>query len=154
MFKFRKATKEEKSKINCMTYGRRWVYSNADMSDENYALFFGKMKALFGEPDEISDDWESMYDYSIVAEDENQNSFLLMVYHGAGGSSIAIPTEHNNIDLTPYEQAEKELLEIIENTQPADYEWESVYEDIPANVKYIVKDGKATIESEISEFDM
>ena len=53
-----------------------------------------------------------------------------------------------------YEEMNDFLLELIENTEPADYEWESVYEDIPANVKYIVKDGKATIESEISEFDM
>lgn len=154
MFRFRKATENERNEISRLQYGGRWIYSDEDMSDENFALFFGKMKTLFGEPDEISESWESMYDYTIVAEDEKGNNFLFSVYHGAGGSSIATPTDYNNIDLAPYKQAEKELLELIENTEPADYEWESVYEDIPANVKYIVKDGKATIESEISEFDM
>ena len=110
MFKFRKATEDERNEISRLQYGGRWVYSDADMSDENFALFFGKMKALFGEPDEISESWESMYDYTIVAEDEKENNFLLSVYHGAGGSSIATPTDYNNIDLAPYKQAEKELL--------------------------------------------
>ena len=50
MFKFRKATEDERNEISRLQYGGRWVYSDADMSDENFALFFGKMKALFGEP--------------------------------------------------------------------------------------------------------
>ena len=57
------------------------------------------------------------------------------------------------IALDDYKQATKELVEYIEKAEPADYVWESVYYDIPANVKYMVKDGRAYVETAISECD-
>lgn len=157
MYKFRKATSEEKKEMYKMLYGGEWVYNIGEASEEKYALFLGRVITLFGKPDNLSEDWENMYNCSVIAEDEQGNKLLLEVYHGPGGPSVSMPTEHNNIDLTSYEQAKKELIELILKTKPSDYEWDSVYEDIPVNVKYIVKDGKAKVESEfpdMSEFDM
>ena len=45
----------------------------------------------------------------------------------------------------------KALIEYIESAEPVDYVWESVYYDIPANVTYTVKDGKASVKSEFPE---
>ena len=38
-----------------------------------------------------------------------------------------------------------------ESAQPADYVHESVYEDIPVNITYTVKDGKAMVDSSFPE---
>lgn len=154
MYKFRLATKEEEKELWTSGYAGKHIYG-AGASENNYALFLGRMITLFGKPDNLSEDWENMYNYDVIAEDEQGNRFLVEIYHGAGGPSVALPIERDNIDITPYEQASKELVELIMNTEPSDYEWESVYEDIPVNIKYIVKDGKAKVESEFPEdFDM
>lgn len=144
MYKFRNSTDEER-KENPVHCGR-WIYENA--SDEKYALFFGKVRNRFGVNDSISPDWEMMYSYNITAEDENGNKFFFDVYHGAGGSSIATPLDK----LTPdYESAQEALIDYIESAEPSDYVWQGVYEDIPVNITYTVKDGKAVIESEFPE---
>ena len=48
--------------------------------------------------------------------------------------------------------AANELIAFIESAEPSDYVWEGIYEDIPVNVKYAVKDGKAYTESESADF--
>ncbi len=145
MYKFRVSTKEEN---NNACFGD-WVYGTGVSGEEQYALFFGKVRRRFGDNDSFSDDWETMYRYEITAEDENGNKLYFEVYHGAGGSSIGTPFSD---ELPPeYQQAKKELIEYIESAEPVDYVHESVYYDIPVNVKYIVKDGKATVESTFPE---
>lgn len=154
MYKFRKAeTKEEKESLFNHSYGGEWIYGTNIRGEETYALFLGKMIALFGDSGNMSDDWEQMYTYEIIAEDEQGNKLGVEIYHGAGGPSFAIPIQEfeSGIDLAPYKQAAKELIEYIEAAKPADYEWNSVYYDIPVNVRYIVKDGKARVESEFPD---
>jgi len=153
MYKFRLATNKEFEEAKKLQYGGSPIWDIDERGDEDFALFLGKAITLFGMPDNLSDDWENMYCYEITAEDEQGNKLLLMVYHGSGGFSIAIPTQYNNIDLEPYEQAKKELVQIIESQYPTDYEWESIYYDIPENVKYTVKDGIAYIKSEFGDID-
>ncbi|MDE6671846.1 MAG: hypothetical protein K2J36_09170 [Ruminococcus sp.] len=144
-YTFRNSTEEEREE-NFAGYGK-WIYG-AVSSEEIYALFFGKVRSRFGVNDSISTDWEMMYSYDITAEDENGNKFFFDVYHGAGGPSIGTPFE----ELTPeYESAVKALIEYIESAEPVDYVWEGVYEDIPVNVTYTVKDGKARVDSEFPE---
>ena len=153
MYKFRKASDEDKEISDNLTCSGTWIYG-AVAGEEKYALFLGKMIALFGDSGNMSDDWENMYSYDIIAEDEQGNKLGIEIYHGPGGPSFAIPTDYDDIDTAPYHQAAKELVEYIEKAEPADYVWESVYYDIPANVKYTVKDGRAYVESKISEEDM
>lgn len=144
MYKFRASTESE-IKENPMHSGN-WIYENA--SDAIYAIFFGKVRRLFGVNDSISKNWEMMYSYPITAEDENGSKFFLEVYHGSGGSSLATPLEK----LTPeYEDVAKALIEYIENAEPVDYVWQGVYEDIPVNITYTVRDGKVRVDSEFPE---
>ncbi len=152
MFKFTKATNNIRT-ISCQI-------KNAFKcpSDEDYALFFGKARTLFGEPDSVTDDYECMFSYDITATDETSGkSFYLEIYHGPSGSAIGgMPVSNlSDEDKKMYNMAADELIELINSAEPADYVWEGVYEDIPVNIKYIVKDGKATVESELPEgFDM
>lgn len=148
MYTFRKATEEEMSCLEkngcsklCSVYG-------LDCTDEKFALFFGKLITLFGEPYSTTDDYEDMYSYWVAAED-GQNKFYLEVYHGASGAAVGgkpfgISREQEKI----YTQAAGELIAFIESAEPSDYEWEGIYEDIPVNVKYAIKNGKAFIEYE------
>lgn len=146
MYTFRNSTDEERKNSN-VRYGDG-IYGLV-ATDEKFALFFGKVRRLFGENDSFSDDWECMYTYLITAEDENGNKLYFEIYHGSGGSSISTPYSG---ELPPdYKQAKSELLELIENTIPADYVWEGCYYDIPVNIKYTVKDGKAYVEREFPE---
>ncbi|MDE6538927.1 MAG: hypothetical protein K2K66_01945, partial [Ruminococcus sp.] len=82
-----------------------------------------------------------IYSYWVVAEDR-QNKIYLEVYHGASGASVGgkpfgISKEQEKI----YTQVAGELIAFIESAEPSDYVWEGIYEDIPVNVKYAVKDG-------------
>lgn len=154
MYKFRIAEDDERKAVKG-NYSGNWIYGTTPPNGEKaYALFLGKMISRFGKNDSFSDDWETMYSYWIVAEDENGQKALIEIYHGSGGSSYSIPTSYDNeSERELYDTAVKELLEYIESAVPEDYEWESVYADIPANVKYIVKDGVANVESTFGEFD-
>lgn len=138
MYKFRRATEEERREFHGGTH-HIWGYEPA--SENDYALFFGKVITVFGKPDDMSDDWESMYSYLIAAEDEQGNKILLEVYHGPSGSAIGGNDGEN------YTQAAEELGQLILSAEPSDYEWEGVYYDIPVNIRYTVKDGKAYTES-------
>lgn len=141
-YTFRVSTDEE-IKENSVHCGR-WVYG-LNAGDEQYALFFGKVRNRFGVNDSISTDWEMMYSYPVTVEDDSGNRFFFEIYHGAGGSSIATPYE----ELTPdYEQAQTALIDYIESAEPVDYVWQGVYEDIPVNITYTVKDGKVRVDSE------
>ncbi len=144
-YTFRNSTDEE-IKENSVHCGR-WIYGTVS-SEEIYALFFGKVRSRFGVNDSISTDWEMMYSYPVTVEDDNGNKFFFDIYHGAGGSSIATPSEELTLE---YEQAQEALIEYIESAEPEDYVWQGVYEDIPVNVTYTVKDGKVRVESEFPE---
>lgn len=149
MYKFRIASPEEAKELRKYAYGGEWIYGAT--TEEIYALFLGKVMSRFGKNDSLSDDWENMYSYDVVAEDEQGNELLLEVYHGPGGPSVALPIESSGIDTAPYKQAMAELVEYIESAEPVDYEHECVYYDIPVNTKYTVKDGIAKVESELPE---
>ncbi len=141
MYKFRRATEAERREWRGGTHNIRGYGA----SEEDFALFLGKAMTVFGQPDEISNDWESMYSYLIIAEDEQGNEILLEVYHGPSGSAIG------GKDGDDYKQASEELIQLILLAEPTDYEHESVYYDIPANVRYTVKGGKAYTESSFPE---
>ncbi|MDE6501387.1 MAG: hypothetical protein K2L10_04825 [Ruminococcus sp.] len=148
MYKFRKATEEELSALEMNGCSKLCSVYDLDCTDEKFALFFGKLITLFGEPDYTTDDYENMYSYWITAED-GQSKIYLEVYHGAsvasvGGKPMGTDREQEKI----YMKVAGELISFIESAEPSDYEWQGVYEDIPVNIKYTVKDGKTFIEYE------
>ncbi|MBO5104749.1 MAG: hypothetical protein J6B74_06800 [Ruminococcus sp.] len=153
MYKFRRATEDELSALENIGFSKLCSIYDLKGTDEKYALFYGKLRTVFGEPDYTSDDYESMYSYNVMAIGENGESFYLEVYHGPSGAAVGgkpfdISKEQEEI----YMSAANELIAFIESAEPSDYVWEGIYEDIPVNVKYAVKDGKAYTESESADF--
>lgn len=142
MYKFRRATEEERNEWHGGSH-KIWGIGNDPSGERAFALFLGKAMTVFGQPDWMDTDWENMYSYLIITEDEQGNIIYLEIYHGPSGSAIG------GQDIN--KQAAEELAELILSAKPTDYEWESIYEDIPVNVKYIVRDGKAYVESEFPE---
>lgn len=153
MYKFRRATEDELSALENIGFSKLCSVYDLKGTDEKYALFYGKLRTVFGEPDYTSDDYESMYSYNVMAVGENGESFYLEVYHGPSGAAVGgkpfdISKEQEEI----YMSAANELIAFIESAEPSDYVWEGIYEDIPVNVKYAVKDGKVYTESESADF--
>lgn len=144
MYKFRRATEKERERHSGSH--KIWGITNDTTVEEDYVLFLGKAMTVFGQPDWIDEDWENMYSYLIVAEEEQGNGIYLEVYNGPSGSAIG------GYDGENYKQAAEELAQLILSAEPSDYEWEGCYYDIPMNIKYTVKDGKAYTESEFADF--
>lgn len=100
------------------------------------AVFLGKVKTLFGEPDYSTADMEDLYSYEMIAIDENQTEIPLEIYYGPSGPSIAAPTDEE------HEQAVLELAQMIMDAKPSDYEIRCVYEDVGVTVIMGVKQGQ------------
>lgn len=151
-FTFRKITNEEfREKTSNISYGGDWIYQPGEAGDEDYALFYGKIQAIFGEPNSQSDDWENMYNYNIEAVASDGNKLYFMMYHGAGGPSVSLPTKLEGSEGAAYRSASEDLIHIIDEASPADYVWEGVYEDIPVDIKYTVKNGEVRVDSKFGD---
>lgn len=153
MYTFRKPTENELSALEKIGFSKLCSVYDLKGTEEKYALFYGKLRTVFGEPDYTSDDYESMYSYDVMTVGENGESFYLEVYHGlcgasVGGKPFGISKEQEKV----YMNAASELIAFIESAELSDYVWEGIYEGIPANIKYAVKDGKAYTESEFADF--
>lgn len=142
MFRFRSAPEKDNELQG--TY-KIWGLENG--GDEEFALFLGRAITIFGQPDWMEDDYEAMYGYCIEAEDENGEKLVLDLYHGPSGAAIG------GFDTQAHKQAAEELAQMILSAEPTDYECESIYEDVPVRLKYIVRDGKAYVESEMLDFE-
>lgn len=160
MYTFRKPTQKELSSLENKGFSKLCsVYDIMKMDEklvnEKFALFYGKLRTVFGEPDYTSDDYENMYSYDIMAVGENGESFYLEVYHGVSGASVGgKPFDISKEQEKVYMNAAEQLIALIESANPSNYVWEGIYEDTSENVRYTVKDGRAYIESEFSEDDM
>ncbi|MGN0537550.1 MAG: hypothetical protein ACI4M3_06195 [Acutalibacteraceae bacterium] len=108
---------------------------------EYQALYLGKVKTLFGEPDMLTADMENLFSLYVNAEDTKGNLIPLEIYFGPSGPAISAPSG----DLA--EKAVRELAEKIMAAEPSDYEVECVYEDVGVTVKMGVKDGKPFCDS-------
>lgn len=157
MYTFRKPTEDELSDLENKGFSQLCnVYDILKMDeklvDEKFALFYGKLRTVFGEPDYTSDDYESMYSYNVMAVGENGESFYLEVYHGPSGASVGgKPFDISKEQEKVYMNATNELITLVESAEPSDYVWEGIYEDIPVNITYTVRDGTAYVESEFPE---
>ncbi len=140
MYKFRKPTEEEISAMENMWYDKCCRVYEQDSYIEKSALFYGKLRTVFGEP--VITSHETMYSYDIVAIDENGNKFYFEIYDDLCYASIGTPYDLSS----DCKQAISELIEFIESAEPSDYIWEC-YNDTPITI-ISVKDGKAHIESD------
>lgn len=121
----------------------RGLYEN-DHEKKN-SLFVGQVITLFGEADDIAQDSENMCSWAVCAEDKSGHKIYLEIYYGLSGPAIG------GNDAEGYEAAADELAELIMSAKPADFQFESTYEDIPETICMEVLDGWPSYEMRLEE---
>ncbi len=145
-YEFRVATNEESESAAFM--GSQ-ICRMCGAVDYEYDMgkVYGQLITLFGEPKYLTKDMENLYEYDIVATDEEGNEVFLYAYNGPTGPAIGGDTD----DEAAVAAAE-DLANFIKSASPSDYELEAYYLDGPSKVNMEVKDGKVSvIEVRLSE---
>lgn len=160
---------EEESGTDMEKYkGEKYTFYKAEMSDyiaqseiglskirsvyeeyyqtEYHGLFLGQVVTLFGS-ESVTDDNENLISCAVAAEDASGNVIYLEVYYGPSGPAIGGQDGEN------FEEAAKELEDIIRSTIPVDFECSSVYEDVGVSIRMGTKDGKGFYETDFDEMD-
>lgn len=102
---------------------------------ENDVLAYGKLRSLFGEPAFESDDLEYQYEYNILAKNEAGMEVFLYAYSGPSGPSIGGFGDEASLE------AASQLVEIIKNAVPVDYEYKGYYMDFFLEIHAGIKNG-------------
>ena len=126
-----------------MYHNIRNVYSEYYQA-EYHGLFLGQVVTLFG-AESLTKNNEDLISYAVAAENENGDVIYLEVYYGPSGPAIGGQDGEN------YEEAAKELEDIIRNTVPIDFESVSVYEDVGVSLRMGTKNGKGFYETDFDE---
>ncbi|MBR4086136.1 MAG: hypothetical protein IKK33_17855 [Lachnospiraceae bacterium] len=105
-------------------------------SGEMHSVFCGQVLALFGEPDYVTKNNEDLFSLAVCGKRGDGEEVFLEIYYGPSGPAIAGGNEWSD------RTAAFQLSELIVNTNPIDYEWCSIYQDVPVKVKMGVKNGK------------
>ena len=105
-------------------------------SGEMHSLFYGQVLTLFGEPDYVTKNNEDMFSQAVCGRTEEGREVYLEIYYGPSGPAIGGESEWCD------KIAAYQLSELIMSAKPSDFEWSSVYYDIPAKVKMGVKNGE------------
>lgn len=129
-YKFEKCEQHKLSKSRSLI---RNVYEME--SAEMHSLFCGQVLALFGEPDYITKNNENLFSLAVCGKRGDGEEVFLEIYYGPSGPAIGGGNEWTD------KTAAFQLSELIMNTIPIDYEWTSVYQDIPTKIKMGVKNG-------------
>ncbi len=104
-------------------------------------LTYGRLLKLFGEPAYSSGNLEDMYNYFILGTDDEGNTYQLMVYCGATGPAIGGASDDPRL-----EEAAAKLEEYINASDYVDFDYEGVYEDFDAEVKFGIRNGEPYME--------
>ena len=107
-------------------------------TEEECAEYLGRLWALFGEPDD-PEGYEDFYSYAVTAESDGEKHYFLAAQY------CGMPTIYGAPESA---DAAKELVELIRNTPPADYEWKGEYTDYDVEMTYRVKGGIASAQDQ------
>lgn len=118
MYKFRRATEEE---ISALEEKGVKIYS-ADCTDENFAIFLGRLITAFGEPHYTNDNYKDIH-YWITAED-GQNKICLGICYVTSSVFVGVQNKicfavYNGSD---YMSVIDELITLVESSKPSNYE--------------------------------
>ena len=139
MFTFRRA---DRSKYQ----GGSNIRNVGNSSQQAAVLFPGQAIALFGQPDQFTDDYEDIFSMVVSAEREGCEPVYLEIYQGPSGPAIG--GDCHSIEANA---AAKELAQLLLAAKPADYDWEGDYADIPVHIKMGVKNGVPYHEDDMAE---
>ncbi len=126
------------------------LYEFGDGLDDfmrNYALAYGQLKTRFGEPMHTSKDLECLYDYCLIAADEDGNELILTAYCGPSGPAIGGDPGNQNAVM-----AAKQLEKYISEATPTDCKISGYYYDsgLPLKITLGVKNGEPYMKGSLS----
>lgn len=116
--------------------GTSKILNSSLMSGEGSAQFRGALLTLFGEPFYKTKNAENAYQYIIEATDKDNNKWILTAYEGPSGPAIGGDNRKEYIRYVA-----RDLLNLIENTRPTDFNEEIIYGDFNNIINYGCKDG-------------
>ncbi len=119
---------------------------DASADDKTFAMFYGRLRTVFGEPNSASACYSNMYQYDIKATasdgEDNGKAIYLGISH-MEKPFILLPADRKGFDTRPYKAARKELILMLMCSKPTDYVWRGFMEDAETEVVYRVKNGVA-----------
>ncbi|MDE5748921.1 MAG: hypothetical protein K2I21_15270 [Acetatifactor sp.] len=110
--------------------------------ENQFALTYGKIKALFGEPLYETENMEELFSYCISATSEDGTTVYLEIYCGPTGHSIC--GLHDEASMA----AAQELTDYIKQADPVDYSCKCYYMDGPCVLNFGIKDGQPFYQGE------
>ena len=102
---------------------------------EQTTLIYGKLKTLFGEPLYEEKDIENQYAYGVVTTTEDGREIFLHAYMGPSGAAIGGQQDEES------RKAAYQLLEMIQQAAPTDYDYIGYYLDGPSRIHKGIKNG-------------
>lgn len=101
-----------------------------------FALTYGRIKALFDKPVFETENMEELFSYCISAASEDGTTIYLDVYCAGSGPAIGGKQDEAS------RKAAQELVNYIRQAEPVDYACKCYYMDGPAVLDIGIKDGK------------
>ena len=99
-------------------------------------IAYGRLRALFGEPNYETENVEDAYSYLLVVEPESSDPIYLEVYEGSSGPAIGGQNDAASLRAA---EALKQLIE--ESDEVADYQYEGIYQDLDVKISMGIQDG-------------
>lgn len=120
--------------------------SNLTNLDLEPVIAYGRLRALFGEPNYETQNFEDAYSYILFVEPESFEKIYLEVYEGSSGPAIG---GLNNAESLQAAETLKKLIE--ESEEVADYQYEGYYLDLDSKITMGIKDGVPYCNEEFCE---
>ena len=120
--------------------------SNLTNLDLEPVIAYGRLRALFGEPNYETQNSEDAYSYILFVEPESSEKIYLEVYEGSSGPAIG---GLNNAESLQAAETLKKLIE--ESEEVADYQYEGYYLDLDSKITMGIKDGVPYYNEEFCE---
>ena len=114
--------------------------------DLESVIAYGRLRALFGEPNYETQNSEDAYSYILFVEPESSEKIYLEVYEGSSGPAIG---GLNNAESLQAAETLKKLIE--ESEEVADYQYEGYYLDLDSKITMGIKDGVPYYNEEFCE---
>ncbi len=114
--------------------------------DLESVIAYGRLRALFGEPNYETQNSEDAYSYILFVEPESSEKIYLEVYEGSSGPAIG---GLNNAESLQAAETLKKLIE--ESEEVADYQYEGYYQDLDLKISMGIKNGVPYYNEEFCE---
>ena len=112
--------------------------------EHNDVLIYGALQTLFGEPAYITENFEDVYSYSLVAKNEEGKEICFEVYQGSSGCAVGGSSMSELLA-----SCVEELKRLLTETTPKDYVYEGNYMDAGMKIRCGIQNGQPFFEEEM-----